>query len=67
MGHEQIGVVVRWLRAEHDKRIARVGHVMSGGGREYDIGRATAYAHAAEMIESGKYVALLATRQEPNQ
>ena len=52
---EERAAIVALLRKMEADRLSRVGHIMSGGGRDYDIGRATGYGHAAAMIERGEH------------
>ena len=48
--------IVAWLEAQKREYGARVGHTLSAGGREYDIGRVTGYARAASCIERGDHL-----------
>lgn len=51
-GYEQaIREGVKRLEQEFAVRSSKVGGIMSGGGRDYDIGRATGYAHAAAILK----------------
>ena len=47
--------IVAWLREQETERLEQIGHGLSGGGPQYDLGRATAYAHAADAIERGDF------------
>jgi hypothetical protein len=47
--------IIAWLETEQAKRLKYRAHIMSGGGPDYDLGRATGYAHAAWAIQSGAY------------
>ena len=49
---EERGKIVEWLTSEASARLEKRGHVMSGGGPEYDLGRATGYGHAAHQIKA---------------
>lgn len=46
---ERAAQVVMGMR---DDRLDRVGKITSGGGKQYDVGRATGYAHAADAIRA---------------
>lgn len=47
---ERAGIVA-WLRAMENSKMDRIDSILSAGGPDYNLGRCTAYAHAAAMIE----------------
>ena len=49
------GQVVEWLQSQYDARLASRSEV-SAGGPDYDLGRATAYGHAADALERGEHL-----------
>lgn len=53
---QERAAVVAWLRKQSAARFGKVGNIMSGDGPQYDTGRATGYAHAADLIERGAHL-----------
>ena len=51
--------IVAWLQGKYKEQLSKVKHAKDGGssagGPDYDLGRATGYAFAADAIERGEY------------
>jgi hypothetical protein len=50
VAQERAGIVA-WLRKMENSKMDRIDSILSAGGPDYNLGRCTAYAHAAAMIE----------------
>lgn len=51
VAQERAGIV-RWLRSMESSKMDRIDSILSAGGPDYNLGRCTAYAHAASAIEA---------------